>query len=339
MTKIVDRGPHWPGLATLAVQAEENLKELSKTVLDGLKPPSGAYAFFSHNSHCLTRVRDNKRILQRLCEHRVALTVLAHSREEHTPKDWLAGPPPTEELQTVMREESEIVELTKLDFEALYMFGGILLDQWAIQATAIGNLLLRKKHPYRELVDYLQVNSDASHPIWEDLGRELLWLYYQMRFYRNRFVVHANRPWQRGTTRSVYGHDFNLFTPTPPDWLNDEELNQKIKSLVHLAPEPIRNAPDGHWEKARANAPIERLFDNISNMEDPKDRKIVAELFGKKGGSTPSFEIVGRNLLSLVAKGTAILNDLAQKNLRDIDIGRPFMTSDEMHARYVHDSP
>jgi hypothetical protein len=339
MREMIDRGPHWPGLATLADQAETNLKALSKTILDGLKPPSGTYAFFSHNSHCLTRVRDNKRILQRLCEQRVALTVLAHAREKHTPKDWAAGPPPTEELQAVMREESEIGELMKLDFESLYMFGGILLDQWAIQAIAIGNLPLRKKYPYRELVDYLQVNSDALHPVRESLARELLWLYYQMRFYRNRFVVHANRPWQRGTTRSVFGHDFNLFTPTPPGWLNDEELDQEIKGLVHLAPEPIRNAPVDYWEKARPGALTERLFDNIPNIEDPEDRKKIAELIGKKGGSTPSFEIVGRNLLGLVAKGTAILSDLAQKNLRDIDIGKPFMTSEEMHAQHVRDKP
>lgn len=331
MTKDIDRGPHWPELTSLAAQAEENLQELSKTVLDGLKPPSGTYAFFSHNAHCLVRVRDCRRILQRLCEQRVSLTKLAYEEVKRSPKDWPAGTPAPDELQEVLREVHEMNEHMKLDFEALYMFGGILLDQWAIQAIAVGNLPLNKKYPFRELVEYLDVQPEVLHPIWEIFGKKMLWLHYQMRFYRNRFIVHANRPWQRGTTRLVYGDDFNLHTPTPPGWLDDESLDQEIKSLVHLAPEHIRNAPDDYWEKVRPGALIEQLFDNVANIENKVDREKVAELFGKKGGATPSFKVIGRNLVELAAQGTAILNDIARENLERIDLGKPFMTSEEMN--------
>lgn len=266
MAKEIDRGPYWPEFEFLAAEAEKSLKELSKTVLDGLKPPAGTYAFFSHNAHCLVRVRDCGRILQRLCGQRVSLTKLAYLEMKLTPKNWPAGAPFPEQLQAVLGEAHEINEYMKLDLEALYMFGGILLDQWAIQAIAVGNLSLKKRYPYREFVENIEAHPAALPLIWEVLGKKLLWLHYQMRFYRNRFIVHANRPWQRGTTRSVYGDDFNLFTPTPPGWLDDESLDQQIKDLVHLAPEHIRNAPDDYWEKARPGALIERLFANVANI-------------------------------------------------------------------------
>lgn len=53
----------------------------------------------------------------------------------------------------------------------------------------------------------------------------MLWLHYQVGFYRNRFVADANRPWQRGTTSSVIGDDFNLFIPTPPGWEDDKRYD------------------------------------------------------------------------------------------------------------------
>jgi hypothetical protein len=161
---------------------------------------------------------------------------------------------------------------------------------------------------------------------------DALWLYYQLRFYRNRFIVHANRPWQRGTTRSVFGEDFNLFTPTPPGWLDDEALDAEIKSLMRLAPEYIRNARDDYWEKARPGRLIEVLMDRIADFSKP-DREQVSRLFGKKGGSTPDFRVLGKRLLQFVANGTEQLIAIARNNLQNIDLGRPHRTSGDMWQR------
>lgn len=46
-------------------QAEQAVKALSSCVLDGLKPPSGAYAFFNHNAHVLSALQDCRRIYER----------------------------------------------------------------------------------------------------------------------------------------------------------------------------------------------------------------------------------------------------------------------------------
>src|SRR5215831_2257279 len=267
-------------LSSAANDGVEALKRLNKTVDEGRKPPAGVYAFFHHNSHAMTALQDCNRILQRLFSGRALLTKLSHEERRLMPQDWPAGTPLPEEVSKVITRSQDATELMKLDFESLYVFGGVLLDQWALLAIAIGNIECPKQHPFRELVDVLDENQNTVlTPLWTAIKNDALWLYYQLRFYRNRFVVHANRPWQRGTTRSVYGNDFNLFTPTPPGWLDDEALDAEIKSLMHLAPERIRNARDDYWEKARPGRLIEVLFDMIAQFEKA-DREHISRLFG-----------------------------------------------------------
>jgi hypothetical protein len=286
--------------AVLIDRGYQALQKLSKTVLEGRKPPAGAYAFFNYDAHALTALRDCGRIFRRLREGRALLSRLAVEQEQIMPENWPAGVPYPEPVQEVMRRVGEATEFMKLDLESLYVFGGILLDQWSLQAIAIGNTPCKKQHPFRELVDYLDANSaSVLAPMWTATKIEMLWLYYQLRFYRNRFIVHANRPWQRGTTMSVYGDDFNFFVPTPPGWLDDEALDAEIKALMPLAPERIRNAPEDYWEKARPGRLIEVLFNMIAEFEKP-DRETISRLFGKEGAARLTLrcsELVSSNLL------------------------------------------
>lgn len=322
-------------LSTSVESAVEALKVLSKTVLEGRKPPSGAYAFFHHNAHAMTATQDCGRILTRLFAGRDRLTRFALDKERLRPKDWPAGVPYPEPVRSVMNESQRATEYMKLDLESLYMFGGILLDQWALQAIAIGNATSSKQYPFRELVDFLDSQNEGSilAPLWRETRSDMLWLYYQMRFYRNRFIVHANRPWQRGTTMGVYGDDFNLFTPTPPGWLDDTALDSEIRSLLPLTPERIRNARDDYWEKARPGRIIEVLFDNIAQYDKPTREKI-SRLFGRKGGSTPDFKVLGNRLLQTVCSGTEQIIAIASANLATIDLGPPHSTSVDVRNRH-----
>lgn len=315
----------------LVNQAEKNLKELSNIVLKGLKPPAGAYAFFNHNAHALSRLSDCRKILQRLYRQKYALVELAVKIAQIEPKDWPAGTPYPKDVQQVMKREDELGGYMKLDLESFYIFGGILLDQWSLQAIAVSSLSLNKNYPFVELFKFFENgNNSILDPIWSRLKKEMLWLHYQMRFYRNRFIIHANRPWQRGTTQSVYGEDYNLHTPTPPGWVDDKKLDEEIKKLIHLAPERIQKARDDYWEKARPGALIERIFDNIGNIDKKEDREKVASIFAQKGGSTPTFQVLAKNLFYFTAEGTAILCEIAKNNLKNIDLGKPHMTSEEM---------
>jgi hypothetical protein len=234
-----------------------------------------------------------------------------------------------------MHKEDEVNGYMQLDMESFYIFGGILLDQWALQAIAVGNIKLSKKdvqnvNPFVDLLVFFEDgNKSILDPVWNKLKSEMLWLHYQMRFYRNRFIVHANRPWQRGNTRGVYGEDFNLHTPTPPGWIDDKKIDEEIKKLIKFAPERIQKAPEDYWERS-PGALIERIFDNIGNIENKEDRKMIARIFGEKGGSTPTFQVLIKNLFSFVAEGTEMLCGIAKDNLHNIDLGKPFMNSKEM---------
>jgi hypothetical protein len=61
-------------------------------------------------------------------------------------------------------------------------------------------------------------------------------------------------------------------------------------------------------------------------------RSQVAELFSKKGGSTPTFQIIAEKLANFIAHGTQALIPIAEGNIQSIDLGRPHMTSEEMWA-------
>jgi hypothetical protein len=215
-------------LNTLADSARDELQALSKVVLEGRRPPPGAYAFFHHSSHTLARLKDCQLILKRLFEQRRLLTTLAwqhrHIREREEAEK---NPGPRQALDSE-RLEAETVEYMQLDFESLYLFGGTLLDQWAYQAIAVGGVPFNERQrekPFISLLDYLEVGKGQDGPLavlWKTCGNSMIWIHSYLRVYRNTFVVHANRPWQRGNNRGLYGEDFQLHTPTPPGWLDDK---------------------------------------------------------------------------------------------------------------------
>ena len=318
-------------LDSLLVECEQSLRILEKTVHDGFKPPPGAYAFFNHIAHALSRVSDLKKILDRLFLEVHSLVVLHAQQQKSLPKDWPCGVPFPESVQEIYKKHDQVNGLAQLDSESLYIFGQILLDQWSLLAIAVGNIPLKKVHPFVELVNYLEANPDnLLKPIWDEYSNQMFWLHFQVRFYRNRFIVHANRPWQRGTTRSVWVEEYNLHTPTPPGWLDDSQLDSDIKALLPLAPARIRDAQDDYWEKTHAGRLIEVLFQDIGNIDKKSDREKIAELFGKKGGSTPTFQIVAKNLLEFVHGSTSLLNTIAKNNLANVDLGMPNKTGHAM---------
>jgi len=329
----------YPTLNLIKDDAQKLLHRLSKTVSEGLKPHPGPYAFFNHVTQALERLKDCNRVVKRLFYERKELTELTYSEESLRPKDWPPGKPFPDEVQKVMKQESELTEYMKQDMETLYIFGGMWLDQWALLALYIAGVSRPEKkyrHPFHDLVTEFEKENESTicpisriYPIWENLKSDMLWLDYQIRFYRNRFIVHSDRPWQRGTSASTYGEEFNLWIPTPPGWLDDEKIDTEIRKLLHLAPSHIREAPDDHWEKARPRALIERIFNNIGNIENKDDRKKVARLFGKVGGSTPSFQIIAENLFRFICSATKQLNDSAKVNLKTINIGRSKESSKE----------
>lgn len=309
----------------LASEAEEALKEWSKTVLDGLKPEPGPYAFFSHNAHALERVRDMHRVLERLYEERIRLRVLDEQEYAIMPRDWPGGVPFPPEIQEIMKENHKLNEHVKMDFESLYMFANILLDQWSLCVAYAAGL------PHPEKFNFLGIVQTLEEPeyngtlkaLWGQSAGEMLWLNGQIRFYRNRFVVHADRPWQRGNTRSTFGYEYALFIPSPPGWLNDEEITVQIRELLPLAPQWLREARDDYWEKANPRALLTRLLDHIGEIEDRGDRETVLRLVGQYGTTTPTFQVIGERVLRFVKDGSNIVSKITMEHLDQVNLGNP----------------
>lgn len=320
-------------LAKLKGTAEGQLQLLSKTLLEGKKPPTGPHAFFYQSGNALEKLQTCMMIVERLLYNRRLVTELSVRERQLTPDDWPAGVPYPSEAQEVMREVQLRAQHMRLDFESLYIFGVLLLDQWSLQAITVGSLKLKGSHPFDELVNALE-RGQGEHlqPLWDPHRERMLWLYYQVKHYRNKFIVHANRPWQRGTTRSVFGDDFKLWTPTPPGWIDDEAANTEIRGLVEFAPQHIREAADDYWEKARPRALIERVFDNIGAIPEKKDRERVARVYAMVGGSTPTFQLVAERLFAFVGDATAVLVEIAKTRLSDIDLGGPHRSSSDVPA-------
>jgi hypothetical protein len=318
----------------MADSATQKLHDISRIIMSEFHPPPGAYVFFSHNAHALARVADCKRIIQRMYEQ-IGLLAQLNIEEEQIGSSTQGSSLEAAPQQLHMRQ-NEINSYTQQDMESLYIFGDMLLDQWAILAIIVGNLPIRSKdlqtiHPFIEVAKYFENGGKCVlDPIWVKLREELLWLKYQMRFYRNRFIVHANRPWQRGTTRSSFGEEYKLFTPSPPGFLDDKTLDDEIRDLISFAPKNIQDAPDDYWEKSRPGALIERIFNNIGNIPKIQDRERIANIFAQKGGSTPTFQIIAIRLFHFIAESTQMLCDIVPDNISNIDIGKPFKTSDMM---------
>jgi hypothetical protein len=335
---MITKIPTKSALEELYKGAKENLHLLSKTVMDGLKPPAGAYAFFNNSAHTISRLEDCKDILDRLHEGRNNLNILSKEENELKSEDWPAGVPYPENVQEVMKKEGRVNSYMQLDLESLYIFGGILLDQWSLQAIAVGGLELNKRHPFVALFDFLQDgNTSVLDPVWEKTRDKMIWLHYQMRFYRNRFIVHANRPWQRGTTRSVIGEDYNLFTPTPPGWANDEELNKEILDLLTLLPSHIQEIQKMLGHDKQPDRMLRFIFNNIHNLPTKEEREKVANIYGRKGGLTPTFQLLAEGLFQFISEGTQALVEVAKNNLSTIDLGRPFATSQDMWEKHKKD--
>jgi len=311
----------------LAKQAEDSLLAFSKEVIGAINPPPGPYALFNHNAHAYERLRDVQRCLDRLYDQRIKLLELDHLHSLVS-GNWPTNTPYPVEVQEMMKDNHTVGECMKMDFEALYLFGNILLDQWSLMAAYSCGLQRPEDHSFFRMVAFLEKSYDKStsedtplKELWGKLKGQMLWLNGQVRFYRNKFVVHAARPWQRGHSRSTFGHDFNLTTPSPSGWLDDNKLVIKIKELLPLAPTWLREAPDNYWEKVNAHALLKRLLDHIGEIQDKVDREKVISLAADFGTSTPTFQVVGDRLLTFVCDGTNLLRQIVSRNINLVNIG------------------
>lgn len=310
----------------LLERAEKILRESGRPILELLKPPAGAYALFHHQSFALERVADIRFLFLRMLAERKRLGHAARDRIRlrELPHGEVFAQEGAQRRN--VRIESQLLHAMRLDFESLYVFGAIFLDQWSLFAGYLAGVPEPETMTFFRLAQLLE-RSPQPHPALQPVAvsctPDVRWLQLQMRTFRNRFVEHADRPWQRGTTMPLHGLEFRLFLPSPPGWIDDQEAAREIRAVLRLAPKWLQNAPENHWEKARALALLERIVDNIGEVSQQADRDKVAELVGKAGITSPSFEVVVHRLARFAEQATSLLLPAALAHPANIQLGPP----------------
>lgn len=308
-----------------ADQALEKLNLMGKKIHELIKIKPGPYAIFHHHSHMIERIKDVRLVIKRLGESRKKITDLSIRAESLRPKKTRPGKPFSKKLQAIMKRQHDLTDQMKLDMESLYVFGNLLLDQWSYVIKYSIGIDSPKDFGFYALYDKISSEKDIGllSLIRENHRKDIYWLCYQLRAYRNIFIEHVRRPWQRGNTMSVYGDDFNLFIPTPPGWLDGEQIRKRLQAIYHLAPKALRDAPDDYWEKRNLHRVLEITFMHIDQIDKKDDREKVWDVWKDIGGSTPSYDIVGHRLMSFIVNSIPTLMDIITKNPEKINLGRP----------------
>lgn len=304
-------------------QAFENYGLLSNKILALATPPPVPGALFSLNAQVYERLRDVKIILTRLLANRKLLTELSLRDDALSPKKRIRyGKSPAKRLLSVRQKSQEANEQMKLDMEALFIFGNTLLDQWTyVMLHLVGESNL-KMQDFSKFVTTLQSRKDNGllQPLWNNHHHDLIWLYYQLRNFRNVFIEHVKAPWQRGTLRQVYGEDFRLASPSPVDWIDNDEIERMIRKIAYLAP---TWAKPQHmtWNKNNIRQLLEIIFYHIDSIPDRASQEKVWAVWKQVGGWTPSYDMIASRLMNFMAQSAVTMLAIISQHPTSINIG------------------
>lgn len=308
----------------LSNEAVTNHLQLNKKTVELIAGASGPFALIAHEAYFFERLQDIRTIIARLKSERQLITGLSIKEEELRPKKRIYKKTLSKPLQKTWQKGQEVHQQMKLDMESLYIFGNLLLDQWAHIVGYMTNDLDPKKYSFAAFVDKVQKKGDkgAVEPFWAKHRQDILWLFYQLRMYRNVFIEHMRVPRQRGTNRSTNGHDFRLFTPTSYGWLEESQIEEKVRSIYHLAPPYVRLAPARIWQAGNMRNLLEEIFYNIDQIEEQADREKVWNVWNEVGGATPSYDVIAMRLMRFTASSLLTIIELISLHPENVNLGK-----------------
>lgn len=300
-----------------------NHLQLNKRTVELIAEASGPFALIAHESYFYERIQDVKAIIARLKNNRKLITELTIKEDRLRPKKRIYRQTLSKPLQKTWQKGQEVHQQMKLDMESLYIFGNLLLDQWAHIVGYVINDPAPKKFSFATFVDKVQKKGDkgALEPFWQKHSQDILWLFYQLRMYRNVFIEHMRVPRQRGTGRSVSGHDFNLFSPTSIGWLEDSQIEEKVMGIFSLAPHYIKFAPANIWYSGNMRNLLEESFYNIDQIVEQADREKVWNVWNEVGGATPSYDVIAMRLMRFTATSILTIIDLISVHPENVNLG------------------
>lgn len=300
--------------AELGRKAVEALQTLTTTISSLRSPVQGPALLFSHASGAVERSKQLSMLLKRLYSNRLEL--LRYDGIEHLthPSNWPADKPYPIEFREIYEESNSIDEEIVMDFQSLIIFGGMLLDEWALMASYV----LAANKPHKCTFDAL-AKSEGKTPyneLWALHRDEILWLDVIPRQFRNKMIVHRELPWQTSHTRSLQFLDWSFWIPIAPGWLTEEEQLQHINTMKNLLTKVKIDTPSSNVHGLAFVA-----LDNIA-LFDIGDRKLISEIAMNVGFATPSFQVFGEKMFAFVIAGTNYLIEKVKVKPENINLGR-----------------
>lgn len=312
-------------LLGMADESHKKLEMLNKQVHFERKIKPGPYRLFYHHGLLVERIKDLRIVLGRLGKNRKRITDLAIMENKYKPKNIRPGRPPSKRIQKINRESGDLREKMKLDMETLYIYSNLALDQWAHMVWLLIGSKGGEKYPFRQLTMRLQKKSDKG-PLNEFSTRHLedaVWVFYQIRMFRNVFVEHARDPWQRGNTMSVFDDDFRLFFPVPVGWVSRNETMQIIKRLKKHVPSWLNKALGPTITEENPKMYLEIIYGNIDKIPTQQDREKVWGAWEKLGGSVPSYDKLAYRLFKFMNESIDTMVELVKENPELVNLGKP----------------
>lgn len=207
--------------------------------------------------------------------------------------------------------ELTLPQQMRLDFEALYIFGNLALDQWAMLAATLAGDCGIAVENYQNLFDILQGSHYAGvlRTIWDQHSRDMIWLCYNLRFVRNCFIEHAHVARSRWTGGGMHTPDFSLdisplVRPGEIAPFTDDVVRQIRDLGRRLLPAPLAESV----EQERPGYVLLLLMSGIDDVPRQVDRETIRNLAEDVGVHTTSYHILASRLLRFFGGSLSTLN-------------------------------
>jgi hypothetical protein len=246
-------------------QARKNYELLTKKLEELTTVPPGSYALFHHNAFVWERITDIQLIFDRLIDNRQQLTEL--NTEEQTLRQQ-NSPIYAEWMRVTFSKSLGIHQQMKIDMETLFIFGNLLLEQWTYVILYLIGEEVTKEADFAKLMTRVQKKGDHGllQPLWDKHHKDMLWLLYQIRNYRNIFIEHPRSLTQRGTSMFTYGDDFKLESSVY--WISQDEIEKTVKKIRYLAPQWAKSTEiEWYTQQPRQLLDRECAFYRIAYLE------------------------------------------------------------------------
>jgi len=293
---------------------EEILKKIStmsEEVFSARTPAPSPYMLFNHNTLLMIRVKELRLIIERLYNNRIELLkvdILAHMTHAIPPNS-----PVPSGFQEIMSMVNKIDEQIVLDFQTMLLFTSIALDELAHLAAYILN------SPKPQKSSFLKILEDKPNGIFTLLQKykaDMLWLDVFSRLYRNKMIVHREKPWQIGHSRSSHGLDWQFTAPISYGWLSEAELEENRIQIEDFA------TKKGFRINSNLYNTLFELLNNLHQFDSEEQKKIYA-IAETLGFNLPTFQAYAHKLADYLNACLTDLIEYSRNNFSNINLGAP----------------